>query len=698
MGYRLGVDIGGTFTDFALFDDDAGRMAVHKQLTTPRDPSKAVLEGTGRLLSREDVGIAAVTTVVHGTTLVTNSVIERKGAITGALVTRGHADVFDIALERRYDLYDLRLQFPAPLVPRALRRELSERLRYDGTAMRPLDDAEVRTALAELVADGVEAVAVCLMHSYADPTHEQRVKALAAAEFPGLYVSVSSEVSPFMREYERWNTAAMNAYTQPMFDRYLARLEEGFRSLGFAGNLYIMTSNGGTVTLATARRFPVRAMESGPAAGALMSAFHGRRLGLPNLLSFDMGGTTAKGALVRDGVPLKKYEMEVARIHGFRQGSGLPMRVPVIDMIEIGSGGGSLAGADERQVIRVGPQSAGADPGPACYGRGGTGASLTDANLVLGYLDPNFFLGGEMALDVPAAEAAIARRVGEPLHLEPLRAAWGIHETINEDVARAFRIHASERGFDYRGCSMVAFGGSGPLHALRIARKLKIPSVIFPVGAGVMSAFGLLVSPLSFEIVKSDRVRLSELTPEGLADRFRPLVAETSALLRQAGTAEADIRILRRLDMRYLGQGYEVEVVLPGDLDGAELLSRLPALFVRAYETVFAMSFLDEPLEVVNWKVEAVGPAPGLRDERPPGRGSSEARKGTRRAFFPELDRYVDCPVYSRYALRPGDSLTGPAVVEENESTCVIGVGDRVEVDPHFNLIARIRHEESDRA
>ncbi len=691
--HRIGVDIGGTFTDFALFDAEGARMAIHKQLTTPSDPSAAVLDGVDALLARNGVGIGQVHDIVHGTTLVTNAVIERRGAVTGMLTTAGFRDILDMGYESRYDLYDLRLKFPPPIVPRSLRAEIDERIRADGKVERKLDRASVRAAVARLVEEGgIEALAVCLLHSYVNPVHEHAVARLVRKEFPGLYVSTSADVFPNMREFERWTTTTVNAFTQPMFDRYLKRLEDGLSAKGFGGRVYIMTSSGGTVTTETARLYPVRALESGPAAGALMSAHHGRNLQIDNVLAFDMGGTTAKGALIRDGAPLKKYMMEVARVHEFKRGSGLPVRIPVIDMIEIGAGGGGLAGVDDRGLLRVGPKSAGADPGPACYGRGGTGATLTDANLVLGYLDAGFFLGGTMRLDRKAAETAIRAAVAKPLSLTLARAAWGIHEIINEDVARAFRIHASERGFDYRAASMVAFGGSGPLHAMAIARKLKVPRVIFPVGAGVMSALGLLASPLSFEVARSRRVHVDDLDGPGFAAEFRRLVDEASSYLRRAGTTEADIRVTLRLDMRYQGQGHDIEVTLPAAGDLEALFGDLPRLFATAYTETYLVSFLEEPVEIINWKVEAAGPAPdfaaGYSLGDPPSGDAQSALKGTRSVYFGATGAYADIPVYDRYQLAPGTRLTGPAVVEERESTCIIGPGEQAEVDRHYNLVA----------
>jgi len=695
MSYRIGVDIGGTFTDFALFEEGGGRLALHKQLTTPADPSRAVLAGIVSLLARQNVPIADVRDVVHGTTLVTNSVIERKGAKTGMLVTAGFRDILDMRMEQRYDLFDLRLVFPDPLVPRRLRREVPERVHYDGRVETPLDEAAVSRGLKELVeGERIEALAICFLHSYANPAHERSAKAMVEAAYPDLYVSASVDVFSNLREFERWTTTTVNAFTQPMFDRYLARLEQGLAALGFSGQLYIMTSSGGVVTTETARRFPVRALESGPAAGVLMSTVHGRTLGLPDLLSFDMGGTTAKGALVRKSAPMKKYTMEVARVHEFKRGSGLPCRLPVIDMIEIGAGGGSLAQVDARNLIAVGPRSAGAVPGPACYAQGGELAALTDANLVLGYLDAGSFLGGEMRLDLPAAEHAIGRAIAKPLKLELARAAWGIHEVINEDVARAFRIHASERGFDYRTCSMVTFGGSGPVHAMAVARKLKIPRVIFPLGAGVMSALGLLASPLAFELSLSRRVFVAELDAARFAAMLQPLVEEATGFLVRAGVKPAELRIQRRLDVRYEGQGYELEVELPADGSAESGFHAVPKLFAAAYETAYGHNFLDEPLEIVTWKVEAVGPEPNLKADFSlvvaGGGGLEAALKGRRKAYFEAAGGYVDCPVYDRYRLRPGDSIVGPALVEERESTAVLGPGDRASVDSHYNLVAEL--------
>jgi N-methylhydantoinase A len=691
MTFRIGVDIGGTFTDFALVDDATGQIVVHKQLTTPSDPSIAFLEGVATILRLAGTSLAEVERIIHGTTLVTNAVIERKGVRTGLLVTRGFADTLDIARESRYDLFDLRIAFPAPVVARNCRFEIPERISYAGEVLDPLDLSSIEAALDHFIrSTRIEAVAICLLHSYLDDRHELELEAWLRRRFPDLSLSVSSAVFPFMREYERWTTACLNAYVQPIVDRYLHRLQASLRADGYRGGFHLVSSSGGTLSLEIARRFPIRLLESGPAAGALMSANHGETLGLDQLLSFDMGGTTAKGCIIRDARPLKKYDFEVARIHEFRRGSGLPVKIPVIDMIEIGAGGGSIAAVDERGVLQVGPRSAGAVPGPACYGQGGTLPTLTDANLLLGYLDPAAFLGGKMPIDRDAAAAAVSASLAGRLATDVTHTAWGIHEVINEQVARAFRIHASEQGVDYRHCTMVAFGGSGPIHALRVARKLKIPRVVCPTGAGVMSALGMLISPLSFEVVRSRRMQGHNLGAAMLGKGFAALDAAASRFLVDAGALPETIVLRRRLDMRYEGQGYEVEVALPEDQPMERLAADLAQLFATAYRRVFQIDYPEQPIEIVNWKVEAVGPRPAAGGRylsaasRPPG----SAGKGRRRAFFPEADGFVETPVFDRYALSPGDAVEGPALIEENESTCVVGPGDRVTVDAHCNLIA----------
>ena len=689
-GWRLGVDIGGTFTDFAVIDQGCGTLHIHKQLTTPHDPSESVLSGIPVLLHKAGVDIAEIDTIVHGTTLVANALIERKGARTAMLVTAGFADVLDIALERRYDMYDLRARYPAPLVPRGLRVEVEERITADGRVTVPLDARALVNAVARLVReDEIESLAVCFLNSPVNPTHEAAAVSLLRDAHPALAVASSADVVPFLREYERWSTTVMNAFVQPMFSRYVARLQEGLSNLGFVGSLAITTSSGGCLDPQTARRYPIRVLESGPAAGVLMASLIGQRAAADDLLAFDMGGTTAKGALIRGGRPLKRFDIEVARVHEFKPGSGLSVKTPVIDLIEIGAGGGSLAGVDARGLIKVGPQSAGAEPGPACYARGGVAPTLTDANLVLGYLDPASFLGGNMTLDRDAAHAALARGLGGALKMQSATAAWGVQETINEQVVRAFRNHAAERGFDYRGTTMVAFGGAGPLHALRVASKLRVTRVVFAAGAGVMSSIGLLASPQAFELLQSDWIELDALDAASFDRRFASLIQRAAAPLRSADNSAGDgFAVTRAIDMRYRGQGYEIEVVLP-DGGGAELLHRLPDLFDETYTRVFAKTFAKRPIEIVNWKVEVSVPAPNrVADYRLTGRRGAGKRIDVRPAWLPETADFVETPVYDRYALEQGDTITGPALIEERESTVVLGRGDHAVIAASGDLIA----------
>ena len=693
MSHRVGIDIGGTFTDFALLDISSGRIATHKRLTTPAAPARGVLEGLSDLLVREQVPVEQREAVIHGTTLITNAVIERKGARIGMITTAGFADVLEMANEHRYEMFDLRITYPAPLVERSCRVEINERIRYDGHVETVLTQSEVRLAVRHLVEQkGIESLAVCFLHSYANPEHEREVRDIVRADYPELFVSISSEVFPDIREFSRWTTTCINAYTQPLLDRYLHDLEQGLFARQIRAPLFIMTSSGGTATPAIARKFPVRIMESGPAAGVLMSARHGEMLSIRNLLSFDMGGTTAKGALIINGAANKRYELEAGRVHDFKPGSGLVAKIPAIDMIEIGYGGGSTSAFDARGLLAVGPDSAGAQPGPACYQQGGKEATLTDANLVLGYLDAASFLGGNFDLSLPDAKAAIAKGVSEKLDLPLARSAWGIHDVVNEGIARAFRIHASERGFDYRNSAIVAFGGSGPIHAVAVARKLRAPQVIFPVGAGVMSAFGLLASPLTFEVLQGQQVFLERLTLEAFVEAFDRLMNESSQALIAAGVAPCDIEYRLRLDMRYSGQGHAIEVALPEHGALEEVFPTIEERFAERYAGLYAPVDLETPVEITTWKMGAVGPLPFFPEGYKTWRSSDNTGQShvTRSVYFNEHEDYIPCRVMNRMSLCAGDRFEGPLIIEERESTVVIGPECEVVVDKTLNLIATL--------
>src|SRR3989449_5032855 len=557
MRARLGVDIGGTFTDLVVIDEATATARVGKVLTTAKDPAHGVEEGIHALLDEAGVRSDAVRAVVHGTTLATNALIERKGAKTALLTTEGFRDALEIRREGRYDMYDLFIDPPPPLVPRHLRREVPERLLADGSILKTLDEAAARRALAELARDGVEALAICLLHAYVNPAHERRLSEIAREVSPGLSVSCSSEVVPEIREYERASTTCANVYVAPLMARYLEDLERRLAALGIDGQLYIMQSSGGIALPPLARRLPVRLVESGPAAGALAAAQAARERHEPKLLSFDMGGTTAKACVIDDGVRLVGREFEVARADRFKKGSGLPIRVPVIELIEIGAGGGSIARVDRMGLLKVGPDSAGADPGPACYNLGGRFPTVTDADLLLGYLDAEFFLGGRMRLDLEAAGRVVEEHVARRLGLDVTGAAWGIHRVGNWNMATAARIHGIERGRDLRQYPLFAFGGAGPVHCWQVAKILKVPRNLVPFGAGAMSAYGLLAAPLAFDFVRTGRQRLDRADWPAINRLFAEMEEEGRALLARAGVAAGGIRLSRIPEMRHVGQGHE---------------------------------------------------------------------------------------------------------------------------------------------
>jgi len=710
MRARLGVDIGGTFTDLVVIDDATGTARVGKVLTTTKDPAHGVEEGIHALLDEAGVRSDAVRAVVHGTTLATNALIERKGAKTALLTTEGFRDALEIRREGRYDMYDLFIDPPPPLVPRHLRREVPERLLADGSILKTLDEAAARRALAELAREGVEALAICLLHAYVNPTHERRLSEIAREVSPGLSVSCSSEVVPEIREYERASTTCANVYVAPLMARYLEDLERRLAALGIDGQLYIMQSSGGTALPPLARRLPVRLVESGPAAGALAAAQAARERHEPKLLSFDMGGTTAKACVIDDGVPLVGREFEVARADRFKKGSGLPIRVPVIELIEIGAGGGSIARVDRMGLLKVGPDSAGADPGPACYTLGGRHPTVTDADLLLGYLDAEFFLGGRLRLDREAAHRVVGEHVARRLGLDVTGAAWGIHRVVNENMAAAARIHGIERGRDLRQYPLFAFGGAGPVHCWQVAKILKVPRILIPFGAGAMSAYGLLAAPLAFDFVRTGRQRLDRADWPAINRLFAEMEEEGRALLARAGVAPADIHISRIAEMRHAGQGHEVECAMPLGALSTESLPTITASFENAYRALYHRLPHGVPIEALNWRLTVSGPQPGtgLSGRSEPGRalirppsvhasrsaptttGSARATKGARQAYFAEVGGFVETPVYDRYALHAGAEFAGPAIVEERESTAVVGPGARCRVDDGFGLVVEI--------
>lgn len=690
---KIGVDIGGTFTDLVMLDPDTGRLFNEKVLTTPDDPSRGVLTGITSILGKNGVAPDRVTDVIHGTTLVANALIERKGVKTALVTTRGFRDIVQIGREWRYDTYDLFIENVEPLTPRSLRFEVSERLGFDGAVLMPLAEDEIRGVAASLREAEVEAVAVCFLHAFRNPAHEQRCKAILEEELPDATICISSEVMPEIGEYERSSTTIANAYVLPIFRRYIRRLAEGIRRMGIARDVFLMQSDGGTVHQDTAIAFPIRLVQSGPAGGVQAGALIGRLAGRPNLMCFDMGGTTAKAALIENHQPSRTTDFEVARIYRFKKGSGLPLKVPVIDMIEIGAGGGSIARIDGMGLIQVGPDSASAVPGPACYGQGGTDPTVTDADLVLGYLDPGSFLGGEMRLDREAARRAIAEKIAEPLGIDVIEAAFGIHETVNESMARAAAVHTLEKGLRPTDFAMAPIGGAGPVHACHVARKMGMREVICPAGAGVASAFGFLCAPMSFEFVHADVTPLSELDLTATRALFSQLEARGQELLSGAGLTADDFSVTPGCAMRYVGQGYEVDVPLPADFLARGRREEMLAAFEAAYRALYGRIEDGLPVEIVSWRVVIRGPYPDIvpmtleaAPDLAKGR-ADHARKGERPIYDGQARAFVNAGIYDRYQLRPGMEIAGPAIVEERESTLVVPAGARVTVDRHGNLI-----------
>ncbi len=693
---RIGVDVGGTFTDFVLVDREKGRIHTGKRMTTPHDPSVAIIEGIERILAEANRSIGEVSDVVHGTTLVTNTVIERKGARVGLITTKGYRDAHEMGKEMRYDLYDLFFEKPAPLVPRRRRFEVAERMDAEGNVLLPVEEADVFAAVEGLRCEEAEAVAVCLLHSYRNPSHERRVGELVRALLPGIPVTLSSDVASEIREYERGNTACANAYVQPLMERYLERLEQQLRAMGLSGPLYIMLSNGGLTTVRAARAQPVHLIESGPAAGATASCFYSRLMNEPNLISFDMGGTTAKMCLIENNEPERSNTFEAARVRRFRKGSGIPLKVPVIDLIEIGAGGGSQAWVDGMGLLKVGPQSAGSVPGPVCYNRGGDVPTVTDSDLVLGHLSPDYFLGGEMPLEIAKVESALKSHVASRLGIDNIGAAAGIYRIVNENMAAATRMYIAEKGRDHRKYAMLAFGGAGPVHAYGLARLLKLRRLIVPLGAGVMSALGFLVAPPAIDLVRSAVYRLDSIDWSEVSRFFSAMEREAVSLLSEAGANPDSIDITRQADMRYVGQGFEIQAPLTAGALATCSSSDLEQSFLETYERLFDRRIADVPIEALSWRLRASAKPPeiSLRFEVA-STAWGDPVKGVRRVYFPEHGM-VDCKVLDRYRMRSGDRFSGPAVVEERESTTVIGPDADFHIDAHLNLIAEIRYPDGE--
>jgi N-methylhydantoinase A/oxoprolinase/acetone carboxylase beta subunit len=682
--YRLGCDIGGTFTDFVLVDDKTGEFQINKCLTTPADPSDAVEEGIRGLLERVPGFMPKIDEIIHGTTLVINAIIERKGAKTALITTRGFRDVLELGREMRYDAYDIFAEYPEPLVPRSLRKEVTERITADGRVIVKLNSEEVNQVLAGLCDSGIESLAVCLINSYENPSHEVRIKEIVNKIAPDLSLSTSYEVLPQIREYERTCTTATNAYVKPITAKYLTKLSARLESLGFQGKLFIMLSSGGITSVETAREYPVRIIESGPTAAVIASQHYGKMFQIKDMFCFDMGGTTAKSCLIQKGHAGLVSTFEVGRVQRFKKGSGLPIQVPVVDLMEIGAGGGSIARMSKMGLLQVGPESAGADPGPACYKRGGKNPTVTDADLVLGYLDPNYFLGGTMPLDKSAAEKAIEEKVAKPLGTQITEAAFGIHDLINETMAAAAKTHIAEKGGNPNIVTISAFGGAGPVHAYGLAKKIGAPRVMVPPLAGVGSALGFFTAPVAFDLTRSHRKALDDADFKQIEQLFEALEKEGAAILQEA---EKDQKIIfeRTLMMRFVGQGAETDLNIDNKPFDQWKKEEIRALFDAVYQKLYGRTYPETPVEFVTFKVRASLPERPFRipQLKNPGKSIDDCLKGERQAYSLIKKAYIPYQVFDRFKLFEGASLSGPAIIEEKESTIIVGEDAKASVDEY---------------
>ena len=694
FSHRLGVDIGGTFTDATLIDEATGDVRICKVSSTPDDPSRGFLEAVERILREAEVAPADVGYVVHGTTVATNAIIEGKLAPTGFITTDGFQDMLEIARQIRPSLYDIHFQKPKPLVPRYRCFGVPQRLDAHGDVVVPLDEDALRGTAEALKREGVESLAVCFLHSYVNSDHERRAGEILSAALPNVRISLSADIAPEFREYFRASTTIINAGIQPIVARYLDRIESRLRESGLLAELLIMQSSGGVFTFAAAAEKPVYMVESGPAAGVIATSFLGETLGHRNLISFDMGGTTAKTGLIQDGTPgvTKDYEVGSAASsseHGAKA-AGYPIRTAVIDLVEIGAGGGSIAWVDGGGVLRVGPQSAGADPGPAAYGKGGREPTITDANLVLGRIDPHNFLGGEIELDVEAARTAIEERCVQPLSMDVVEVAHGIVEIANAAMTGALRRISVQRGYDPRDFVLVGFGGAGPLHANRLADELAIPETMIPMSPGIFSAMGLLSTDLKHDYSSTLVRRLDQIVADDLSQEFKGLEAQGRSALDRDRVDEERMQFLRQMDLRYVGQSYELTLSIDDPNLGAEEVQRVAARFHGEHERAYGFSAPTEPIELVNLRLTAIGriAKPSLR-QLAVGEGASQALLTTRSVYFAESGGFVDCPIYDRYRFRAESVIDGPAIVAEMDSTTLIHPDYRARVDGNGNLLIR---------
>jgi len=686
--YLAGIDIGGTFTDFFFCHEKSGKVWINKKLTTLDDPARVVREGLMEFMERFGISGTNFRMIVHGTTLVTNTLIERKGARTALLATGNHSDILEIGTEMRYDSYDLLLEKPEPLVPRSLRFNVPERINITGQVVRPLDEVALSDIARSLIREKVEAVAICFLFSFVNPAHEKLAKKILLKKLPGVPISISSEVAPEIREYFRMSTTVANAYVQNITEQYIKNLYNDLVKLGYTRPLYIMLSSGGIVIHKTASRFPIRMIESGPAAGALAATNLVRSFKKKNFISFDMGGTTAKCCLIEGVSPGTSRVFEVARVKRFMKGSGIPLQVPVIDMIEIGAGGGSIAYLDEMGLIKVGPKSAGSNPGPISYGKGGTKPTVTDANLILGRLGANSFLGGRMKLDIKGARVAFGD-IGKSLGFDAIKAAGGVIEIINNNMLCAIKTYLSEKGRDPRNYYLIAFGGMGPMHAYAITKGLKLKGFICPSSAGVFSAWGMLVTPIAFEFSHSLVTVLNDITLKKLVKVFLKMETKGEQQLTEAGIPKDKIRFIRSLDMTYINQSREINVPLPEDINN-ETVDSIKNRFYEKYHSLFGFLHKNLEVQIITCRLVATSPSHSLSNYINY-KNNGRLIKGERLVYFEETTGFIPTKVYDRYQLRPSMSFEGPAVVEESESTVIVPPSFKFFVDDAMNLFVNFK-------
>ena len=676
---KLAADIGGTFTDIVL--ESGAKRWSGKVLTTSHAPELGVIEGMRLVLEQSGIQPKDVGVFIHGTTLATNALIERKGARTAFITTEGFRDILEQGYEKRFDHYDLMIDRPVPLAPRTLRFTLRERLSSEGEVLVPLDESALESLASRLIAADVKAVAVGFLHAYAHDAHERRVReVLTKLLAPNVTICISSEVAPEIREYERFSTTVANAYVRPLMAGYLHRLRDQMQEMGLKAPLFLMMSGGGLTTLETAARFPIRLAESGPAGGAILASEIAAECALGEVLSFDMGGTTAKICLLTDGEPERARKFEIARAYRNMKGSGIPVRIPVIEMVEIGAGGGSIARVDKLNRITVGPDSAGSTPGPVCYGRGGTEPAVTDANLALGKIDPTYFAGGKISLDEAGANSALQRNIGDRLGLKGFWSAAGVTEIVEENMANAARVHAIERGRDIASCTMIAFGGGAPLHACRLAEKVGVTSIIVPLGAGVGSAIGFLRAPVAYEITKSAVISLEKFQGARVNRLLNEMTRDARAVVEPAlGGAKASVQIIA--DCRYVGQGHEIRVNVPvrklSDMDG----KKLKAEFERTYEQVYGLRIPNQEAEAITWSVTVSSkPVKPKRAAKASAKPAPKPR-GKRLIYDPALGKQVNASVYWRFDMQPGCRIKGPAIIAEDETSTIVGANFKASIN-----------------